>query len=213
MHPYDSDAKNSARMLFYITLAAAILTFFLYYLQEIFYVAVPWYIGWMIDAPTIGSFYGIFYKLFDNFLWRYTLKRLRPFSTIPDLKGTWKGELVSSYNNTAIQVIVYIHQTWSKLLLELESDTSRSYTIMAKLNVKPGRENGLRYEYYNELKKFGTTPEHRGSGHLLPSSDGKTLTGKYYTSEGSSNTGTIILHLLTKEILDYEEALTRTPLP
>ncbi len=41
--------------------------------------------------------------------------------------------------------------------------------------------------------------------HLLP--DGKTLEGKYYTNEGSNNTGTITLKFLSTQRLAREKSI------
>jgi len=208
MHAYRTDAQNRDKVRFYIILGAILLTLLLYYLLQVFKVAVPWYIE-CIGTPTAASFYGIFHWFFDNFLWCYRIRQFRPFSAIPDIRGTWKGELHSSYNNTNIEVVVFIRQTWEKLSIQLESDTSRSYTTMSVLNPDGDEHSGLQYVYHNIPRPFGTTPDHWGYSDLQLSPDDKTLTGSYATIGRSRNRGTITLHLVTKEILAYEEALKR----
>jgi hypothetical protein len=211
MHAYETNAQNRDTVYFYMMLVATLLALLLYYPLQLLNVTLPWYIA-CIGTPTIASFYAILRYFFDNFLWRYKIGQMRLFSAIPDIRGTWKGELHSSYNNTHVEVVLFISQTWTKLSGQLESPTSKSYTTMADLKVDAGENSGLSYEYHNVPKTFSITPEHRGCSQLQLSLDGNTLTGRYYTNSRSKNTGTIILHRITKEILSYQEALKRSPL-
>lgn len=41
------------------------------------------------------SLFGVFYWLFNNYLWKWKLFNL--FLGVPDLNGTWEGILISSY--------------------------------------------------------------------------------------------------------------------
>ncbi len=200
MHPYTADAEERENIPKHLALPAIALAIAFGYLLQTLKIPIPWY----VDTPAVVGFYGIAFWLFDNFLWRMKLGSISPFSKIPDIRGTWVGKIRSSFQNTEVLVVVHIRQTWSKLSMELESDNSKSSTIMAALNID---DSSLRYEYRNEPRQYGNPPEHRGTGHLHILPDRKTVKGKYYTSEGSNNTGTIVLHFLGREIIEREAAL------
>jgi hypothetical protein len=202
MHAYATNTKDRENIPKYLTVGAVAVALLFNTFVQNFKLPIPWY----IDTPAVASFYGLFLLLFDKYLWRWKLGPIR-LSTIPDIRGTWVGKIHSSYNNIEVQVVVYIQQTWSKLSIKLDTQNSTSFTIMASLNVNADNDSSLRYEYQNEGKAYGPTPDHRGTGHLHLPFDHKLLEGKYYTSEGSNNTGTLVLHFISREYLDRQEAL------
>ena len=199
MHPYNIKMKNRRGVLKSLAVLAVALATGFNYLIQVLRIPIPWY----IDTPTVASFFGIILWIFDKFFWRM---RIGPLSIaqIPDLSGTWVGEIHSSYQNMIVPVVIHIRQTWEEMSIELESETSFSRTETAEFNIDG---NTLSYTYQNEPKRYGRTPEHKGDACLHLSSDYKKLDGKYFTSKGSHNHGTISLTFLEREIKDYEEAL------
>lgn len=202
MHAYATNARDRKNMLGIIAIPAVLAAILLNSIIQVLKLPILLY----IDTPAVAGCYGLFFWLFDRVLWSKKFGSIS-LSQIPFIKGTWVGLIHSSFHNTEVQVVVYIDQTWSELSIKLETDTSISSTTMAAFNIDAGNESGLKYEYRSEGKAYGTTPDHRGSGHIILSPDGKTLEGKYYTSEGSNNTGTIALKLLTKELIPREKAI------
>src|SRR5947209_15487926 len=195
MHAYATDAEDRKTAPIVLAVAAIAAALLLFYVVGALKIQIPWW----VDAPSVMGFYGIFYELYDKWLWRVHLGSIR-FSRIPDSNGVWVGGLTSSYNEaTKINVVVYINQTWSSFLMRLETETSTSYTVMAALNTEESRDPGLKYEYLSEP---GTIPKetmhtHRGTGHLRFSSDGKMLAGDYYTGRDRRNFGTLELHFVS----------------
>jgi hypothetical protein len=53
-------------------------------------------VPWWIDAPSVMGFYGLIYQWFDKYLW-FRKFIFVPFSSIPNLQGTWVGAIHSSY--------------------------------------------------------------------------------------------------------------------
>src|SRR5437660_2182517 len=132
------------------------------------------------------GFYGIFYPLYDRVLWRQHIGNIR-LSPIPDVSGVWAGMLTTSYDNgTKLDIVFYIHQTWSKIAIRTETASSTSFTTMAALNTDESLDPGLKYEYLSEPGAFAapTMHIHKGTGHLRLSSDGRALTGEHYTGRG-----------------------------
>ena len=155
------------------------------------------------------GFYGIFYILYDQVLWKVRFGPM-PLSNIPYVGGVWAGVLTSSYNNTKIDIVLYIKQSWSKIAIRTETVTSTSFTTMAALNTEENLDPGLKYEYLSEPGAFATETMqiHKGTGHLRMSGDGKTLIGDYYTGRGRQTFGTLELHFVSKVKVSREEALS-----
>jgi hypothetical protein len=205
MHAYATDIDRKTVPIVLAVISIGITLFFLYLIQTL-KINIPWW----IDTPSVMGFYGILYALYDRVLWRQHLGGLR-LSQIPEVSGVWAGELTSSYNNgTKIAIVFTIEQTWSRISIRTETETSTSSTTMAALNTDEYLDPGLKYEYLSEPGAFATPTMqiHRGTGHLRLSADGKMLTGDYYTGKGRQTFGTIELHLVSTSKVSRVEALS-----
>jgi hypothetical protein len=92
MHSYATDAKDRESIPLWLAVLAVASTLSLNYLLQALQLQVPWW----IDAPSVMGFYGIWYTVFDSFLWRLQLGFIH-FSDIPDIRGTWVGVIKSTY--------------------------------------------------------------------------------------------------------------------
>src|SRR5213594_2451587 len=134
MHTYASDAADRSWALWVLAGVAVAITYACSRIIAASNMTWPWW----IENPSIMLFYGALWKLCDQTAWRLSFLGYR-WSRIPDLRGTWVGTVQSSYEDGANQTgCIRIHQTWSKMLIEFESSTSRSISRMAALNVEPG---------------------------------------------------------------------------
>ena len=117
---------------------------------------------------------------------------------LPDLNGEWIGEVESSYSQdgSTHSVSVVILQRWSKILIGLETQNSRSRSVMASLRIVDLLNSELSYQYVNEPKSNApdTMAMHRGTTTL--ELIGSALEGDYYTGRGRGEVGTIKLHRL-----------------
>src|SRR5260221_2629037 len=168
MHEYATDVDRSRILIVLAILAIAVAFAFNALLQKIM-LQIPWW----IDAPSVMGFYALFYLLYDQLLWRMHLGPMT-FSKIPDVGGVWAGVLMTSYNNeTKIEIVFYIEQTWSKIAIRTETVTSTSFTMMAALNTEQNLDPVLKYEYLSKPETFAkeTMQIHEGTGHLRLSSD------------------------------------------
>jgi len=208
MHTYSTDAKDRESIPLWLAAFAVAATFFLNYLLKALNLQVPWW----IDAPSVMGFYGLLYESFDNFLWRLQFQSIH-LSEIPNIRGTWVGDVRSSYGGgTEVHgVILYVRQTWSKLSVQVETETSRSFSTMAVVNTSNSSESGLKYEYVNEPGTFNvqTMQTHRGTASLRLTLDGATLKGEYYTGRGRQNIGDMVFHKVSARFLTRETALTQ----
>ena len=150
---------------------------------------------WWLSVPSFaGCFSGLFW-LFDRYVWRLELLRMLKLVQLPDLNGTWVGEIASSYREEGypLSVSVVIIQRWSKIVLRLETENSRSHSVMASLRTIDLPNPELSYQYVNEPKANApsTMEMHRGTATL--ELDCSSLEGDYYTGRGRGEVGTIKL--------------------
>ncbi len=208
MHTYATDAKDRESVPLWLAALAVAATLLLNYILKVLNLQVPWW----VDAPSVMGFYGLFYQLFDGFVWILRIGPLR-FSDIPNLKGTWVGVIRSSYqDSTDIRgVIIYIRQTWSKIGVRLETETSSSLSTMAAVYTDNSLQPGLKYEYMNE--PAARSPKelqiHRGIVNLIFSSDRKTLQGDYFTSRSRQTYGEMVFQRVSDQYLSREKALEK----
>ncbi len=148
-------------------------------------------IPWWLDVPSVAGFYGIFYTLFDRWLWRRQclMKLLGAYN----LNGNYTGVLSSSFDEHATKrdAILRITQTWSEISIILTTDDSRSHSLTASLLTEMG---WLSYEYWNE-PKVGTSKtmhSHRGSARFSLDTAPQILEGEYYSGRDRQNCG--LLH-------------------
>lgn len=204
MHAYATNADDRSNVPKVIAVTAVVASLLLAYVPK-----VPWW----VDAPSVMGFFSGLYWLFNKYLWRVALRGLRP-SAIPDLNGSWRGHITSSYGDgTEKRAALYIRQTWSEIFVELETDTSRSVSTMASLNTPDSQEGGLTYEFSNEPKHEATPTMYpmRGTAHLRVAPNGKRLEGDYYTGRGRSTVGSMSFEFASPDIVDREELLKPEP--
>ena len=171
-----------------------------------------WGTLWIQDTPVnwdhgkpftvVVSFLGIFWLAFDRFLWR--LPCLNGwFVKQPDLRGTWRVELKSSYidqeTGKPVPVIVCymgIEQTLSELKMHLMTPESESWSIVSRIQVSP---TGSGYQvvsvYSNKpnilLRDDRVSEMHNGT--LIVQTHGsdvrpETLTAEYWTDRKTIGT-------------------------
>ena len=208
MHAYATD-EDRTKVTVYLALGSVGLGQGISYLLSSLGTALP---RW-VDAPsTMTLFAGLFW-LFNSHAWRWEVRKLR-LSKIPNLRGTWVGQVRSSHDAQDTPVVVFVNQTWLRVTVRLATERSGSASTMAALNTEEATEPGLKYEYLNEpvATAIPTMHIHRGTAHLRAWPDGKTLEGNYYAGRDRMNLGTIHLRWVCAEAVSREEAVKRLAL-
>lgn len=144
------------------------------------------------QIPQAISIYAIIGIIFTKWLWRW--KFLQGWLIkIPDLQGTWRGELKSDWINPEtgkgidpIPMVLVIRQTFSHIKCTLMTKESTSYSTTADINVVPnGEDLYLTYNYTNRPKATirDRSAIHDGASILkIISKPNKCLEGEYWTS-------------------------------
>ena len=189
MHSYSTDSNERMTIPFYIAVISILSAWFLPKLLELMGLSVPWW----FDAPAVMGFYGIFYKLFDNIVWKW-LAKIGLIGT-PNFNGIWDGHFFSSYDGHTTQkpATIEIKQTWTKMCVVFKNGTSRSKSVTSSIITTNADGFVLSYEYQNEpnYNSVSTMQIHRGFTRLTLSRDKRELEGEYYTGRGRLNYGTM----------------------
>ena len=86
---------------------------------------------------------------------------------VPNIAGKWDGHLTSSFDDHPgeIKAAIEIKQTWTKLQITLETETSVSRSETASILTKIPDTALLSYEYVNEPKSHARSGMqiHRGT--------------------------------------------------
>ena len=139
-------------------------------------------VNWL-QPPSSMALFGLLYTAFDKWVWRLRVLRTFGIVRVPDLNGEWQGKGLSSFDNEEFLVNVRITQTWTKLAVVVETDTSRSRSMGAWFSVQQPAPS-LTYEYHNDPKPVSsaqTMSPHRGTALLWIKDNGSVMEGEYYT--------------------------------
>ena len=156
--------------------------------------ALDWGVPWWLDTPAVFGFYGLLYWLYERLLWR-----MAPFRTlhgIPNLGGRYHVTVRTSHDGhmTTRNATASIAQSWSRIVIRLETDTSTSSSGAAWLAEAPGAGFTITYVYTNTPKSAAPsslTP-HEGTA-VIAFDNARNGTGAYYTGRGRTNYGEFTL--------------------
>ncbi len=192
MHPYATDSDERRIVPFFLAAIGILAALGLNTALTALYLTVPWW----LDAPAPLAFYGILYLCFNRWLWRAPLLRTLRIVRTPDLARRWKGTVASSFDERASEhpVDAEIFQTWTRILVTLESEYSRSHSTIAGILADAPGGPLLTYEYVNEPKASaaGGLHMHRGVARLRLRKP-NLLDGEYFTGRDRQNHGTLVL--------------------
>ena len=188
MHSYDADGRS--RAVAALTVGSLFLVWVLHLALEI----IDFRPQWWLSVPSFAGFYSAFYWLFDRYVWRWGILRRVGLLALPDLNGLWKGEINSSYvERPATSVAVEILQRWSKLVVTLETEDSRSRSIAATFRTEDVPRPELSYLYINEPKATAAESMQSHRGTVTLELVGDCLEGDYYSGRGRREIGTLKL--------------------
>ncbi len=196
-HTYSTDSAERRYIPFFIALVAISATFTVFHFIDRYQIAVPWWATPPIDTM---AFYGLFYEVFDRWIWKLGILHKLHIVRVPDLSGTWIGPAqptdtrgLSVGLGAQAKLKVEIKQTWRTMLILGNANLSKSHSLSATM-ITHG-ECTLSYEYLNEPRPAApaTMHAHRGLARLVVNERERTLTGDYYSGRDRQNIGAIDL--------------------
>lgn len=194
MHEYSIDVDNK-KIYFWL----AILSFLVSMLITIivnYFINITHFIEVTVSISSL-SLFGIFYTLFDKYIWKWKWLTRIGIVTTPNLNGIWKGELYSSYFNFTKRqdASLIIEQNWSKIFIKGEFNQSTSSSDTTSLKVNSGGSVKLLYSYYNDKHPEyfqQNNSNHRGYANLEISDN--VIKGNYF-NDPTNNPNHGKLHL------------------
>jgi hypothetical protein len=194
-----NDLGKDLRIYLY-SLVLSILTFFMLLLP--FYDFLNNSLGFTIpiwiETPSIIGLYELYVNIFDKYLWKYEFVKWLGLPKIPNLDGSWKATIKSSFKGTQKEADVTICQSYSKFSMVLKTDESTSTTMMAAFGIANPIMRTLTHTYLS--KPFSPLPSlniHEGTCNLEILDGDKEMKGYYYSGRGRQNFGEISLTKVT----------------
>lgn len=215
MHPYITDCIDRKYGIAAIAFLAAFLAYGCHIaisaLEEKYHIRLPWY----AEVPGFSCLFGVVYYGYRYILWKARYKWFK-LSAIPNLNGSWFGELRSSHDKDQSLIKTYdcmliIKQNWEQMLIEFRTETSTSFSDVAAIMMCEGKTNELRYEYFNKPKELcvDTMHPHGGTVYLEISSDIDTLNGGYYTNRKPPTCGEMTFRRVSKRREEFHVAKSK----
>lgn len=189
MHPYSIDTGERKNILLFLAIISIVFSWSFYKILGYYQLSLPWW----VESPSVLFFYGLFFVIFDKWLWQY-LKKIK-FVKTPNLNGEWTGNLKSSFDNHSAEVKarLKIFQTWTRIKILLTTNQSSSQSETASIVIDAPEGNYLSYQYINEPKSstINTMSIHRGTVRLIFDEKKNTLNGEYYSGRDRQNFGSL----------------------
>ncbi len=194
-HTYATDSAERKTVPFFLAAAGIGGAYLTFHILQKYHIELPWWAFLPID--TMGL-YGLFYLLFDRFVWKWRLIRWLGLSRVPDLSGAWHGQVqpaptqgVSAGLGAPIDITLSISQTWTEILIKAETNQSRSRSLSGAIVVAD--DASLSYEYVNEPSASApvTMHAHRGVVRLMLNPTRTVLEGEYYSGRDRQTIGSI----------------------
>ena len=188
MHNYDSNSERRNLIIILAVLGVGS-AFALNRIVNAVGESIPWW----IDAPSVAGFYGLLFVGFDNLCWRWGMFRSLKIVSTPNIRGEWTGFLRTSHDSNEIdhKAVLTIRQTWSRISIVLETDQSRSHSIVASINPDAPEGCVLSYEYFNEPTAGSTRTLHTHRGSAWLKVEDGTLQGEYFTGRDRQTYGSL----------------------
>lgn len=189
MRPYSIDTDERRNVMIYIGGISALVALL---------VALAGPPSWV---PTV-SFIGLssaLYGFTDRWLWK---RRFGPLSLLfrtPVLDGGWSGKLNSSYveagSSVSKTVSVKFQQSWTKIQMELSTDTTRTTTTAISIDTHSSLNPIISYIFHSSQANVpgDSLPRYEGTSVLRLSTDGNELSGHYYTGKSRRTYGDLVL--------------------
>ena len=189
MHSYDAEGRW--RVLIFLAGGSVLLVWLLHAGLGAINFEPPWW----LSVPSFAGVYSGLYWLFDHWAWKFSPLRVTGLIRIPDLNGKWAGHVESSYGGggVAYPITIVIRQRWSRMVVTLETEYSRSRSIAASVRNDNAPNPELSYLYINEPKASADNSMNMHRGTTVVKLKDDVLEGDYYTGRGRMTFGTIKL--------------------
>lgn len=151
---------------------------------------------WVSTSLSFGTLYAITFAFYNRVAWKWSFLKFIGLPLTANLNGSYEGKLISSYKRTEVSITIDIVQSWTKLVVYLETgtDSSDSYSYMASIFDIDGKSSRLSYSYTNtpfNVIAASDMHTHDGTVNLVFRNNNQKIMGKYFNAR--QRVGTITL--------------------
>lgn len=198
-HPYATDSNERKTVMFWLAIVSVILCYGIYLYIEKTEVSLSYW----VSAPSVFGVYGLLYLIFNEWFWKWSLFHKIRLVKVPVVSGRWVGHLKSSFDDykSEIQITISIYQSWTDLLVVLETDTSSSFSQSASIITSNPHCTTITYGYINSPSpaSLDTMHMHIGTTTLELKENTNRMLGVYYSGRDRKNVGDIVITKASKE--------------
>jgi hypothetical protein len=175
---------KTSHLILFLVILPALSALLAWGVSRLIAAAVPAHLIFLVDSVGALGAFGLLYKAFDLWAWRWRLFRLTGVVEVPVVAGRWVGQLKSSSDghSTTYDAALEIKQSFNRVTVAMYFANSRSASVVAGFAEEPDGTLALHYEYQNvpDVDAAATMHIHYGTAklHCVP---GETrLSGSYY---------------------------------
>lgn len=191
MHRYSIDNDSYIKILVGLTVVSALLNAMI----DIFIIPAIVKNDVLIQLVSLSVSFFISFELifliFDRLLWKWWF--FNKLIKYPNISGKWKGT-IDNHEFPVVEAIVEIKQTWTKIIIILETETAKSKTKSLTFYAEDSDNNPEIYYVYENKSNTKKLSHHGGTGELTFVKDKNMLVGQYYTDKFRENHGDIVLN-------------------
>lgn len=145
---------------------------------------------WVETLSPLGA-YGLLYTLFEKYMWYWPIFRVLGIVSIPDVRGRWLGEQISSFKDAngklrKSRVIMEIEQTFSTIKVHTYyKNWHTTHSLCSFIAIENECILFILFETTPRVGYEGEASAHKGVIRLTQLPD-KKLVGTYFNAEGRS---------------------------
>lgn len=192
-HPYATDSNERKTVLFWLAIISVVICYVIYLYLDRKQVSLSYW----VSAPSVFGVFGFLYIIFNEWLWKWSVLHKIGLVKVPAVSGKWVGHLKSSFDDyqSEIKITISIYQSWTDLLVVLETDASSSFSQSASVITSNPHCTTITYGYVNSpsLASLDTMHMHEGTTTLLLRKNSNSMKGTYYSGRDRNNVGDIIV--------------------
>lgn len=119
---------------------------------------------------------------FETHAWKWEI--LMRIHGIPNLNGTWNGQLKSSFSNVPIEMEMEIKQTWSNIWFHsrFPATNSESNSNNAAICTESNRGLSVYFGFQNESSDINSGMQTYDGYNILSLADNNTISAKYFNN-------------------------------
>jgi hypothetical protein len=156
----------------------------------LFSLAFPNLPFWVEGLSPLAAF-GLLYSWFEKYMWHWPIFRGLGVVAVPDVRGRWLGEQVSSFKNEdgshrKSRVIMEVQQTFSSINIEtFYKNWQTEHTISSFVDVDGTPVLFVMFETAPKVGYDGDATAHKGVIRLSSVPNAR-LVGTYFNANGAS---------------------------